>query len=311
MNDSRAVGAGLPPAFIHRVLARIARRWWLLPLGMATGLLLVGIYLRQAAFVYSAELKVYPAPSSSGSRPASPLGGLAALTGLAVGGAGEGVSPFRFYLDGIYSPEVAARLARDPVVMHTIFANEWDAGARAWHAPSSLSTTLRGLVAGVLGLPQFGWQAPDAARLQAYIADRVTVRQSVKTPIVALGHDFPDRAFARSFVVKLHRTVDDYLRAQQMARTRGNIAYLAGKLATVTLAEQRLALVASLSEQERQAMLAYGNAPYAADPFDTATVSDEPTRPRPWPLAVAAMLAGLIVGAVAALWAGRTPARHG
>ncbi|MBC7521871.1 MAG: hypothetical protein H7268_12360 [Sandarakinorhabdus sp.] len=302
MNNGAVMTDGdgaVPPAFIHGVLATIRRRWWLLPAGMLAGLLLAGVYLARAQYLYSSELKVYAAPSSSGSRPQSPLGGLAALTGL--GGGSEAVSPFRFYLDGVYSPEVANRMARDPAVMHTIFAGEWDARAKAWRQPSSLSGALRGLVAGLLGLPQFGWQAPDANRLQGFIADNVTIRQSVKTPIATIGFDYPDPVFAPKFILKLHQTVDDYLREQQAARTRGNIAYLAGKLETVTLAEQRQALVTSLTEQERLAMLAYGNAPYAADPFDQVTVSAEPTRPRPIPLLIGALVAGLILGAVAAL----------
>lgn len=298
----------VPPAFIHGVLAVIRRRWWLLPAGMLAALLLAGVYLARAQYLYSAELKVYAAPSSSGSRPASPLGGLAALTGLAGGSGSEAVSPFRFYLDGLYSPEVANRLARDPAVMHTVFAAEWDAQAKAWRQPPSLSGAVRGLVTGLFGLPQFGWQAPDANRLQAFIADNVTVRQSVKTPIASIGFDYPDPVFAPKFILKLHQTVDDYLREQQAARTRGNIAYLAGKLQTVTLAEQRQALVISLTEQERQAMLAYGNAPYAADPFDQVTVSAEPTRPRPVPLLIGALVAGLILGAVAALLLARREA---
>lgn len=310
MNDAALTTDGdtaAPPAFIHAVIATIMRRWWLLPVGMLAALLLAAIYLHRADYLYSAELKVYAAPSTSGSRPASPLGGLAALTGLA-GGNTEAVSPFRFYLDGLYSPEVANRLARDPEVMHSIFVGEWDQAARQWRQPSSLSASVRALVSGVLGLPQFGWQPPDANRLQAYIADNVTVRQSVKTPIATIGYDYPDPVFARKFVFKLHQTVDDYLREQQSARTRGNIAYLASKLETVTLAEQRQALVAALTEQERQAMLAYSNAPYAADPFDQVTSSAEPTRPRPVPVLLGAAVAGLILGIVAALLLARREA---
>ena len=297
-----APGAPETP-WIHDLLTSIRRRWWLVPAAMLAMLLLAALYLRQANYTYSAELKVYAAPSSSGSRPASALGSLAALTGLG-GVNSDAVSPFRYYLDGIYSPEVAARLARDPELMHRLFANEWDARARAWRQPYSLTGGIRRTVTGMLGLPQFGWTAPDATRLQGFIADTVTVRQSVKTPIATIGFDYGDPAFAARFITRLSATVDEYLREQQTARTRGNIAYLAGKLQTVTLAEQRQALVTALTEQERQAMLAYGNAPYAADPFDIATASAEPTRPRPIPLLSGSLVAGLIIGLVLALWLG-------
>ena len=52
-------------------------------------------------------------------------------------------------------------------------------------------------------------------------------------------------------------------------------------------------------------MLAYGNAPYAAEPFDLATASLAPTRPRPMPVLIGGLVAGLILGVIAALWFGR------
>lgn len=290
--------------WLHGVVHSIARRWWLLPAGMGFALLLGGIYLHRADYVYTAELKVYAAPSTSGSRPASALGGLAALAGIG-GGTSEAVSPFRFYLDGVYSTEVAARMARDRKLMQTLFAAEWDGQRQAWRQPASLTGTLRRAVTGLLGLPQFGWHAPDASRMQGYIANAVTIRQSVKTPIATLAYDSSDPVFATRFLNQLNTTTDNYLREQQAARTRGNIDYLAQKLREATLAEQRQALVTTLTEQERQAMLAYGNAPYAAVPFDIATASLEPTRPRAVPLLIGTGLAGLILGIVAALWLDR------
>ena len=297
-------GAAGETPWLHGVLRTIARRWWLLPAGIIVALLLGSLYLRRADYSYTAELKVYAAPSTSGSRPASALGGLAALAGIG-GGTSEAVSPFRFYLDGIYSTEVAARLARDRTLMHTLFAGEWDARAKVWRQPASLTGSLRRGVSGLLGLPQFGWHAPDAGRLQAYIAETVTVRQSVKTPIATLSYDSVDPVFATRFLNQINTTTDAYLREQQSARTRGNITYLSQKLREVTLAEQRQALVTTLTEQERQAMLAYGNAPYAAEPFDIATASPEPTRPRALPLLIGVAFAGLIAGIVVALWLGR------
>lgn len=303
-NDSR------DSAWLHGVMAAMRRRWWLVPATVLATLVLTIVYLRNATYYHSAELKVYAAPSSSGSRVPSALGGLAALTGLATGGASEAASPFRFYMDAIYAPEVAARLARDPAIMRTLFANEWDPVAKQWRRPTSLGGTVRRGVSGILGLPQFGWQAPDAARLQVFIADWVTVRQSVRTPVVTIGFDYPDPRFAVLFLERLHSNVDSLLREQQTRRTRGNIAFLAGKLETVTLAEQRAALVTALTEQERQAMLAYGNAPYAADPFDMATASLVPTRPRAGALLAGALVAGLVLGLLLAFSFGRRHANN-
>lgn len=306
IDPGRADAAPQTP-WLHEVAAAIGRRWWMVPLGALLAIIASLLYLSRAEYLYTAELKVYAAPSSSGSRAPSPLGGLAALAGVAAGSNTEQVSPFRYYLDGIYAPEVAARMARDRTIMHRIFANEWDAREKRWRRPYSLLGTIKRGVMGMMGLPQVNWTPPNAARLQAYIVETVKVRQSVKTPVVAIGYESVDPEFAKMFLSRLHNTVDSYLREAQNARTRGNIEYLARQLRQVTLAEQRSALVTSLAEQERQAMLAYGNAPYAADPFDVVTASSEPTHPRPGRLLIGAVIAGLLLGLVLAAVTGRRP----
>jgi ElaB/YqjD/DUF883 family membrane-anchored ribosome-binding protein len=297
-----------PRAWLHALADAIRRRWWLVPATLVAALLIAMLYLRQAQYLYAAELRVNAAPGSSGSRPASPLGGLAALAGL--GGTSEQVSPFRFYLDAVYSSEVAARLARNDRLMHRLFVAEWNPQARRWReSPSLLGGLREGLIA-ALGLPEFGWQPPDATRLQAYIAASVGVRQSVKTPLAVIGYSHPDPVFAVEFLQLLHETVDRYLREQQARRTRGNIDYLSGKLATATLAEQRQALVAALAEQERQAMLVNAGPSYAADAFDVATASPEPVRPRPVALLAGSAVAGLVLGLVLAALAGGAAQRR-
>ncbi len=304
-----AAGAGesavvtAPPSWLAEQFRAVAARWWLVPLTLGAVLAATLVYLNRADYLYTAELRVVAAPSSSGKAPTSPLAGLAALTGL--GGVSEQVSPFRFYLDGVGSPEVAARLARDGALMRGIFPAEWDAQNRRWRQPMSLAGAVRRGVFGLLGLPRYGWTPPDANRLQVYIGEEVSVRQSVKTPLVVISYSHPDPAFAAEFLRKLHVTIDAWLRQAQARRTAGNIAYLAGKLQDATLADQRQALVAALAEQERQAMLAGADAAYAADPFDVVTVSAEPTRPRALILLGAALVIGLLLGTVIAAIAGR------
>jgi hypothetical protein len=314
VNDATALAMMEPvpvPAnsWLHGQLTVLRRHWWLPLAGMLAALLLTAVYLHRATYFYTAELKVYAASSSAGVvRPTSPLGSLAALTG---GGSSEQVPPFRYYLDGLYAPEVAARLARDPALMQVIFAGEWDAQRRAWRQPSSLPATLRGALFGLVGLPVAAWQPPDAERLRDFIAATVTVRQSAKSPLATLAFDFPDPVFATNFLARVSDTTDAWLREKQAARTSGNVAYLADRLAHSTDIDVRAGLVAALAEQERQAMLTHAGVPYAAEAFGTATAGFEPARPRPLALLLAGAVTGLILGSVLAFLLGRRPARHG
>lgn len=289
--------------WLHRVMRAIAQRWWLPLVGLALALLLALVWLNRAQYVYTAQLRVYAAPSTSGASKPTPLGGLASLAGLTTGAA-EAVTPFRFYLDGLTSPAIAQRMAADPKLLQRLFPAEWDAQTKTWHRPSSLVGSLRRGFGALLGLPELGWTPPGPERMQEYIATNVGVRQSVRTPLVALTYDNPDPAFATEFLTRLHNETDAYVREQQIARTRANIAYLAERLQAVTITDQRAALLFQLTEQERQAMLTASDTAYAAEPFDDVTVSADPTRPKVVPLLTGAALAGLLLGTVAAAWWG-------
>lgn len=289
--------------WLHRVMRDIAQRWWLPVAGMLAALLLTLIWLNRTQYIYTAQLRVYAAPSTSGAAKPTPLGGLASLAGLTTGAA-EAVTPFRFYLDGIASPAIAERLAADPKLLRQMFPAEWDAGTRSWRRPPSLLGSLRRAFGALLGLPEMGWTPPGPERVQDYIATSVGVRQSVRTPLVALTYDSPDPVFAAAFLQRINAETDAYVRDQQIARTRANIAYLTQRLQEVTITDQRAALLFQLTEQERQAMLTSAGAAYAAEQFDDVTVSVEPTRPKVGSLLVGAALAGLLLGTVAAAWMG-------
>ena len=80
---------------------------------------------------------------------------------------------------------------------------------------------------------------------------------------------------------------------------------LSAQLGKVTIAEHREALAQTLSEQEKQRMAASSSAPYAAEPFGNATASPRPTSPRPILVLAASLMAGLLLGTLAALGVAR------
>lgn len=287
--------------------AKVRRRWWLVLIFALLGLLAAVVYLRTADYTYTAELRVSAAESSNGrSNAADRLGGLAALAGVA--GEAQAASPFRLYLEGVKSREVAGRLARDPVLMRNVFANEWDPVSRRWKQRRGALGRIRAGLWDLLGLPSFAWTPPGPARLQEYIGKNVAVVQSVKSPLVSIALETPDPKFGMRFLTRLDQTTDDILREKQQERTRSNIAYLSDKLRGVTFVEQRAALFKALNDEQRQEMLANSRAPYAADAFGVPTASLVPTSPKQLPLLVAGPLIGTILGVLlAVLVAGRRP----
>ena len=314
MNAAKESGFEASPAptpLLPQLLAPIRRRWWLMPLGVLLLWALVFIKLNRDATFWTAEIRMFAAPAAAGVAPRRGLAGLAAQAGGTLGalagslGSGEAAPPFRFFLDGLSTPEVAARLAQDPLVMQKVFAGEWDPETGQWRRPSSFVGSVREGLFALLGLPAFAWSPPDATRLQAYIGDAVKVRRSVKSPLVTLTHEHWDRAFAADFLNTLAAVADDQLRQSNAQRTAANIDYLSARLAATTQADAREALVDSLAEEERAAMLAAARLPYAAEPFGPATVGRWPSRPRPLPLLAAGLVAGLLLGAALAIWLDR------
>lgn len=288
------------------VINTLRARLWLIAAVGAVFLLGAILYLRSADYTYSSELRIAPAPSAT--RESSSLGALTSLATL-TGATLESipVTPFRLYVEGVYTREVAARLAKDPALMHQVFADEWDAGARQWREPSRTGKALRGGLYSLLGVPTARWTPPDAARMQAWIAANVTLNQTPKTPIVTLGLATTDREFGKAFLLRLHGTVDSWLRERTLERTRNNIAYLNQRLPTVTLADHRQALFATLSDQQQREMTARNPAAFAAETFGNPTASPRPTSPRQLPIMGIALVLGLITGAGAALVVPRRP----
>jgi uncharacterized protein involved in exopolysaccharide biosynthesis len=86
-----------------------------------------------------------------------------------------------------------------------------------------------------------------------------------------------------------------------LRRADNSIAYLSEKLKTVSVAEQRVALTATLSDQEKMRMMASSDAPYAADPIGPPTASFKPTSPLPTVVIVGSFVIGTLIGIVAAM----------
>lgn len=281
-------------------LATLRARLWLVAAMAGLFLLAAVVYLRTADYTYTAALRVAPAPTSN--REAGNLGALSSLATL-TGSSFEGipVTPFRLYVEGLTTREVATRLAADPALMHRVFADEWDAATNAWHEPQGVGRALRRTVNGLVGMPATPWSPPDAARLQAWIAANLAVEQTPKTPIVTLSIASTDRAFARDFLLRLHTNVDAWLRERTLKRTRNNIAYLTQRLPSVTLADHRQALFVTLSDQQQRDMTASNPAAFAAELFGRPTVSPRPTAPRQFLALGLALVFGSLTGALLAL----------
>ncbi len=281
-------------------LSRRLRRNWIFPAaGLVAGGVAALIYLNFAVYEYAASYRVTPV-RSDGSGLSSSLSSLAAVAGVSVG-RGDTAKPFTLYLNLLKSRDVALALAKDRKLMRGAFPLAWDERIRQWREPPSKTRWIKNLVRGVAGAPVPIWTPPDAARLQMYLQDHVSVSDDQRNAIATISTTNSDPAFAVALLTALDREADKLVRNRALARAEAAIAYLKATLPTVQLAEHREALAESLGEQERVRMMSMASSSFAAEQLGDIVASPETVTPNPF-LTIAALGGfGLLIGALIAV----------
>jgi uncharacterized protein involved in exopolysaccharide biosynthesis len=255
------------------------------------------VYLNVATYYYTASMNVTPAQSSSNVSKLGGLAGIASIAGLSLPQDSSAMS-FILYTEGLRSRVAADALARDPLIMQTVFKNEWSAQQNRFVEPHGLLTPVIGFVKTVLGIPAYPWKTPDATRLQAYLQSKITIIQNPKSPVVTVLYRHESPNFAEYLLTRLNGVVDAELRNRSLDRSSQSIAYLTQQLARVTLLEHREAVANALIEQEKQRMFASSSLPFAAEPFGGIVVSLRPTSPQPIVVLIAAGIGGILAGTI-------------
>jgi hypothetical protein len=290
------------------VAARLWARKWLLAAAVLAGVVVAVIYLNLATYRYRAELRVTPSSSrpsalaSAGSAGAN----LASLAGISLGAATT-ASPFDLYMDAFLSREVASDLARDPRIMHHVFASNWDSHSASWHPVTSVFSNLTTALKQILGGRPERWRRPDAAALQEYLLRSIQVYKGTTSPVTRIQYDDADPDFAAYLLSQMNTRADRKVRGDAIIQARSYLTYLTQRLATVALTELRSRIADQLSRQEELLMMASSSVPYAAVTLEPPSVPETPASPRQALALGAGVLAGMIGGTLVILM---LPRRH-
>jgi uncharacterized protein involved in exopolysaccharide biosynthesis len=278
------------------VLAFVLRERRAIAVGAAVGVLLATLLAHLSRPVYMVDLTVTPTSSSSSGAMRS-LGSLSNLIGIA-NPLSQASDSFDYYIDGLTSRVAAERLVRDQNLMHKIFFTEWSEETRSWHPASSIPGIVLHNVAAVAGVPVRPWAPPDAARLQTFIKKNIVIDSDKKTRVTTISMASPNPQLAALLLLDLHKAVDGYLRERTLQRATQYIQYVNDELTRVTVAEYRLALVETASEQEKLRMAASSSLPFVAEPFGGPVIEPKPISPNvPQGWCIGAIL-GAILGAL-------------
>ena len=254
------------------------------------------VYLHLAQPIYTAELKLTAAENQS--RLPAGLGGLASLAGVSIPG-GES-SQLSLYREVVRSRESAAWLANDTELMRRVFPDKWDQTTGQWRQPSGIVADLKYNLKWLLGFKDLRWHAPDVESMYRYLDNNLLQVEDSKTGVLSVSIDHSDRLVALELLSRLNDHADDLLRHRALTRSSDYIAYLVAKLPTVTIAEQRMALVETLSQQERIRMMANADVPYSAEPLGEITASALPTAPKNILVIAVGIISGIVLGSIAA-----------
>ncbi len=304
--EPRPLPGAAPPVLEQPVAAQdeIALRdlflkvWWgkwIIVATMAVVVGLVTVWLKITEPVYTARMVIAPAGEAGGGM----MGGLsqyldlASLAGIDLPSE-QTLSGFDQFSELVTSVTVAERLKEKYGVLEIVFEESWDAQNKRWQAPQGIAGAVIGRVRTFFGLP--AWTPPSSKALAEYLKEELRLTPVGATAMHVLAFDHKDPQFAVQFLRWIHREDDELIREQAQERTSRQLAYIESKLATVTVAEQRLSLVELLSAQEKRMMMITVDLPFAARIIEPPVASEAPTFPKPFLALALAIAGGLFVG---------------
>jgi hypothetical protein len=208
------------------------------------------------------------------------LGGLAALAGVNIGGAGKRADESLQYLR---SREFTREFIQRHSLMPVLFASKWDAARNRWRSddPPTIGD----------GVDRFSKKITQIA-------------EDHRTGIVTLAVIWRDRVAAAQWANALVAEADAALRQKAIAEFTRSIDYLKTEGAQSSVVEVRAAVYKTMESELKDAMLARTRDSYAFRVLDPAVVRDAKDTDSPnKPLIIAmggtvGLLFGIILGAL-------------
>ncbi len=231
---------------------------------------------------YRAEIVFSPVNSTgslSGEIGAS-LGGLAALAGLNIGGAGKRADESLEYLR---SREFTRGFIERHGLMPVLFASKWDAVNKRWHTDD----------------PPTIWQGVN--RFSKKIRQ---IAEDHRTGIVTMAIIWKDRVAAAQWANAMIAEADTALRQRAIAEHTRSLDYLTSEANEAAAVEVRAAIFKTMESELKDSMLARTRDAYAFRVLDPAVVrdphdTDSPNKPLIITVgAIVGLLLGMIVAAV-------------
>jgi uncharacterized protein involved in exopolysaccharide biosynthesis len=243
----------------YDVVMVAARRLWAGVICIGIGLIIAGWMAYTTKPVYRAEAVV--ALSDGGgqaeSRLPDQLGGLAALAGVALRGAGDRKSEA---LATLQSRALTESFVQEKNLLPVLFASRWDSAKNAWKEGVKVPTL---------------W---DANKLVSRNVRKVV--EDRKTGLIIVAMEWTDPQLAADWTADMIDRTNRLLQVAAHERADRNIAFLKRQLEQTNVVEVRQALNKLMESELKTSMLAQRSEDYVFKVLDRAVVPQDRVRPR-------------------------------
>jgi uncharacterized protein involved in exopolysaccharide biosynthesis len=232
--------------------------------------------------VYRAEVVMLPVKDEDSGLKSivGQFGGLASLAGvnLPSGGQQEEVVAI------LESRAFTAAFIRDRDLLPVLFANRWDADARAWRDPADEPSLEE-------AVEFFNTKVRDVGNVEG-------------ARIVTLAVEWPDAGLAADWANDLAARLNESVRRRDIARAERSIEYLNRQIEKTQVQEVRRALFRLLENQLKTVMLAQVNDEYVMRVIDPAVVApaDDFVRPKRALIIAVGFVLGLVMAVGLVVW---------
>ena len=249
------------------ILGRLFRGWFFSLIGALLGVVIGVLVVWITPPSYTVTVTLLPLDAGSADLTGGGGTGFDVLAGLL--GASGPVPKFTRFVASLYSTGLATAMDRRYDAVCTAFS--CNRKTRQWPKRAGFYAWVDRAVTGIAHLPD-----PDMPRTPAdlakYIEANVTITSDRNTKMLALSMDDRDPKRASQFLLQLVTVANDYIKDQDNAVVRIDVAYISQQLKTNPDLSQRDALTKMLEEQEQHLMLTAVNLPYVASIQDGPTV---------------------------------------
>jgi uncharacterized protein involved in exopolysaccharide biosynthesis len=246
-----------------------ARKWRIIGVSFAVSVVVAGLTLLMPNW-YTAEVLLAPAEERTSVGISGPLGSLANLAGISVGG-GDSAEATAV----LKSRDLARTYIQRENLLTLFFAKQWDAKSNKWKQSD----------------PEDQPDIRDAVRY--WDRNLRTVSEDRKTKMVRLSVEWKDPVLAAKWANEFAVLLNDRMRERALTDAQTSIEYLRNELAKTNEVVLQQSISRLIETEMQKLMMARGNPEFAFKVIDRAEVPKRKSSPQRALLTIgAAFLAG-------------------